>query len=47
MAAGSEEIAASVSEIATIAEDSLAGVKAVNDMTAKQSSLVLISKNSL
>jgi methyl-accepting chemotaxis protein len=40
MAAGSEEIAASVTEMATIAEESLTGVKAVNDMTAKQSSLV-------
>ncbi|MDR0266952.1 methyl-accepting chemotaxis protein [Paenibacillus sp.] len=40
MAAGSEEISASVSEMATIAEESLTGVKAVNDMTAKQSSLV-------
>lgn len=40
MAAGSEEIAASVSEMASIAEVSLTGVKAVNDMTAKQSSLV-------
>lgn len=40
MAAGSEEIAASVSEMATIAKESLTGVKAVNEMTAKQSSLV-------
>ncbi|MBO9607777.1 MAG: HAMP domain-containing protein [Paenibacillaceae bacterium] len=40
MAAGSEELAASVSEMAAIAEVSLTGVKAVNDMTAKQSSLV-------
>jgi hypothetical protein len=40
MAAGSEEIAASLSEMATIAEVSLRGVRAVNDMTAKQSFLV-------